>query len=267
MISLSNYYNPYFVLPQLTAEKVVIDSNKRAEERIQKFLQAQSPETAPDGDGFVAGLAVQEVQREDPEEILRKARAEAAEIVDAARKEADSFLKDAKKKASEMYEEQRREGFEEGNRQSREETERLRQELELDYQRRLDEYYDDYVKEYQRIEPDLVDTMIRVFDRIFGIQFEDKRPIILSLVDQTMRGAESAKQFMIRVSEANRSFLEEHIEELRSRVTADVEIHVASDAALTDEYCRIETEYGVYDCSIDTELSNLFRDIRSLCGS
>jgi flagellar biosynthesis/type III secretory pathway protein FliH len=30
--------------------------------------------------------------------------------------------------------------------------------------------------------------------------------------------------------------------------------------------CRIETEFGVFDCGLDTELKNLYKDIRSLCS-
>lgn len=268
MISLSNLLRQYFVAPQQDSESLVIDSNKLAEERIRKSLQeAGQPVAQADEDGFTAGLDAPEVEQEDPEEILAEAKAQAEAIVTAARAQADDFMSDAKSTADELYARRKEEGYADGQRQSQEENERLRTQLEEEYQNKINEYYAEYEKEYQRLEPELIDAMIQVFHKVFGVQFEDKRPIILNLVDQTMHGAESAKNFTIKVSEANRSYLEEHIEELRSNVAGDVEITVTSDAGLSEEFCRIETEYGVFDCSVDTEWSNLLKDIRLLCQS
>ena len=45
----------------------------------------------------------------------------------------------------------------------------------------------------------------------------------------------------------------------------DVVIDVINDMTLTDGACIIETETGVFDCGVDMVLSNLEKDIRSLC--
>ena len=46
----------------------------------------------------------------------------------------------------------------------------------------------------------------------------------------------------------------------------DVDIEVVNDMTLGAEDCIIETESGVFNCGIDMELSNLEKDIRSLCS-
>lgn len=266
MISLSNLLKQYFVMPPQPEDKLVIDSNKLAEKRIRESIRRDSgQEPVPAEDGFTAGLDAPEVEQEDPEEVLAKAKKEAESIVNAAKAEADNFLSEARDTADKLYARQKEEGYKDGQNQSREETEQLRAQLEQDYRNKVDEYYAEYEREYNRLEPELVDAMIQVFDRVFGVAFEDKRPIIIHLVDNVMHGAETAKSFIIRVSEKNRSFLEEHLEELHANVPGDVEINIASDAGLGEEFCRIETENGVFDCSIDTELSNLLADIRLLC--
>lgn len=265
MISLSNLLKQYYVVNQ-TAERIVIDSNERAEQRIRQSLQAQGFDGIGSEDGFSVGLDAPEVELESADQILSDAKEEAEAILLAAQAKADNLLSESRSNAESLYEAQRQAGYEDGIRAGQEEIDGLRKQLEEEYQQKEEQLLAEYEQELSRMEPDLVDSMIQVFDKVFHIQFEDKRPIILSLVNSTIHGAESAKHFHIQVSEKNRSYLEEHLDEIRGKVAHDVEISVASDTGMTEENCQIETEYGVFDCSIDVELANLIRDIRSLCS-
>jgi len=47
-------------------------------------------------------------------------------------------------------------------------------------------------------------------------------------------------------------------------VGKDVAIEFVKDNKLSDGQCKIETPYGVVDCGVDTQLSALLKDIRSL---
>ena len=76
----------------------------------------------------------------------------------------------------------------------------------------------------------------------------------------------SEKHFKIFSASENLPFLEENLPALREKLGSDVEVELMYDAALSSDGCRIETEYGVFDCGIDTELANIYKDIRSLCG-
>ena len=57
---------------------------------------------------------------------------------------------------------------------------------------------------------------------------------------------------------------EQHLEELQELTGQGVSIEFVHDNKLSDGQCQIETAFGVFDCSVDTELSNLMKDIRSL---
>ena len=53
-------------------------------------------------------------------------------------------------------------------------------------------------------------------------------------------------------------------EEIQGKVGAEVGLDIIADPLLNDSQCIIETDGGIFDCSIDTELDNLIREIRAL---
>ena len=58
--------------------------------------------------------------------------------------------------------------------------------------------------------------------------------------------------------------VEQSLDELQELTGQGVSIEFVHDNKLSDGQCQIETAFGVFDCSVDTELSNLMKDIRSL---
>ena len=64
----------------------------------------------------------------------------------------------------------------------------------------------------------------------------------------------------------NVSFLEEHKENILDYVGHDIELEIVPDYTLDENACVIETDSGIFDCSLDVQLDNLMKDIRSLCS-
>ncbi|MBQ8625760.1 MAG: flagellar biosynthesis/type III secretory pathway protein [Agathobacter sp.] len=118
----------------------------------------------------------------------------------------------------------------------------------------------------ETMESDIVDAIITVFNRVFDIQFDDKKQILLYLINNTLMNVEVGKEFHIRVSSANYKFIESHIGDIKEKIGNDVNIEIVNDMSLGAEDCIIETESGVFNCGIDMELANLEKDIRSLCS-
>ncbi|MBR5336916.1 MAG: flagellar biosynthesis/type III secretory pathway protein [Lachnospiraceae bacterium] len=125
--------------------------------------------------------------------------------------------------------------------------------LEEEYRNRLEE-----------MEPQVVSVVADIFEKVFSIQFEGKKEIILNLVRNAVDGIENSKEFLIKVPKENLQFIMEHKEELQDKVGQYVSIEIISDGELTDNQCIIETDSGVFDCSLDIQLENLVRDIKSL---
>ena len=87
-----------------------------------------------------------------------------------------------------------------------------------------------------------------------------------SYVEKLQRlGIDAEKNFVVRVAENNYKFIESHVADMKEKIGNDVSIDVVNDRNLGESDCIIETATGVYNCGIDMVLSNLEKDIRSLC--
>lgn len=191
--------------------------------------------------------------KEQAEQIISEANAEAVMIHDKASKDADTLREMARQEGYQN-------GYESAKQQADEELQAGREELA----RREQELQAQYEDAMAELEPKLLDTILTVFDEVFRMQFSGKREMLLHLVKNAMRGIRETRQYKVRVSEAEVSFLREHREELQEKVGEDVQIEIVMDPDLSESQCIIDADSGVYDCSLDVELDNLIRDLRSL---
>uniref|UniRef100_UPI004055AE25 FliH/SctL family protein n=1 Tax=Agathobacter sp. TaxID=2021311 RepID=UPI004055AE25 len=268
---MSNVFKQRYVL-NITSEKRVIDSDSyfQTNYKAQQGASFAQAETVPDG--FRAGIPMEvvEIQPEiTPEELLEEARLEASQIIDEAKSHAKSLKYEALQEAQKAYEEQKKAGFAEGHAEAaaRAETElnALKNQLYAEIEEksnRLDAEYDEKLK---AMESEVIDAIIMVFNKVFHIQFDNKKEILLYLVNDVLMNVDTGKEFRIRVSSENRKYLEEHIPEIKEKIGNDISIEVINDMGLTEEGCIIETDGGIFNCGIDMQLSNLEKDIRSLC--
>lgn len=217
-------------------------------------------------DGINAAVVTEIDVSAEKERLLEEAKLEADSILDKAKAEASRLLDEAKQRAQILYADNKSKGYEDGlaecQREFDEKEISLRQELS-DKESSLKSKYDAYSKE---LESDLIDAIIQVFNKVFKIQFDDKKDILFHLVENTMSNIEVGKEFRIHVAHSNYKFMMSHLAEIQERIGNDIDIEVVNDANLDTSGCFIETSFGVFDCGIDMELNNLVKDIRSLCS-
>ncbi len=261
----SNLVKQNYVITQ-SEEKRIINYNDLLEEKLKAFLKTQDGTQSQEGeaDGFTEGLPIAETI-EPERDYVAEAQAEAERILAEAQEQAEAILAEAKGKANALYDEHKAKGYKEGQSRLESEIASARQQLEQELGQRADALDADYEERFSTMESDLIDAIIQVFDRVFHIQFEQKREILLHLVTQTVRHTESGNTFRVRVSLDNRNYLEEHLDEILAQIGRNAVIEVIGDASFSDEDCRIEAESGVFDCGVDTQFLNLIKDIRSLC--
>lgn len=123
-----------------------------------------------------------------------------------------------------------------------------------------------YQEKHKNMERELVDVILDVFNKVFHVQFDGKKEILLHLIDNAIANIEDEKRFRIKVAGDNVSFLEEHKENILDYVGHDIELEIVPDYTLDENACVIETDSGIFDCSLDVQLDNLMKDIRSLCS-
>ena len=277
MISLSNLLKQCYVVNS-DGGKRIINSDQRLEKshfhnnevNIHKELPIM-----PKLDGISAvptGDPAQEIQniKAEAEKIrqvtLEVAKREAQSIIENAQVNAQQILQNAGEKANKLMQEQKQLGYAEGGKEKEEALEAQYREKEQELEARKQELESQYEQNINAMEGDIVDAVIQVYNKVFDIQFDDKKQLLLSLVKNTVSDIEIEKNFKIRVSEANYSFMKDNLDGLKSRVGQDIDIEVVNDNKMKDTDCQIETNFGIFDCGIDMELANLEKAIRSLCN-
>ena len=259
---MSNLYKSRFVINNNTGKRI-IDSNEKATERMEDYIRLKREEALADGE-FIEGLDAESVEVVEDAQELEEPHAEenvneeeqAQDILEAAKAEADQILEDAKMQAEEGQKEGYRSGQEQAMQEIEAEQNRLRG-LQEDLRR-------DYEAKCAELEPKLVDVITGVVEKVFQIQFTDQKNVLLYLVQNAIQNADGCREFRVHLGENSYAYVNEHKAELQQRVGEDLRIDVIEDAALTEEQCLIETEAGVFDCSVDVEMKNLIKEIKTL---
>ncbi len=182
-----------------------------------------------------------------------------------ARLDAEKITDEAKNRADLLFEQKKQQGYQEGVSKLQDEVLERKAQLQEEYDEMKQTLQTEFEAKLDTLEADMVDVMIRVFHKVFNIQFDNKKQILLHLIKDTLLGIDAGKNFIIRVTEDNYKFIESHVADIKEKIGNDVTIDVVNDMNLEENDCMIETATGVYNCGIDMVLSNLEKDIKSLC--
>lgn len=282
---MSNFYRGNYVVRGEQVKRVIntndmiaakmqaiIEEQKQAqrEEMIKKRQEALASGELDGEPEFTEGLFAQELELEtEPEpqiDYVAQAKEQAEQIISEANAEAVMIHDKALKDADMLREMGRQEGYQKGYESAVQQAEEKLCAGEEALARREQELQDQYDRAMAELEPKLLDTILTVFDEVFQMQFAGKREMLLNLVKNAIRGIRETRQYKIRVCESEVAFLREHKEELQEKVGEDVQIEIVMDPDLSASQCVIDADSGVYDCSLDVELDNLTRDLKSLCS-
>ena len=269
-----------------TQEKRTIDMNARADEFVRLFAEKHAKvlepeaEAAPDFQPGIAGLFAERIEEdelaatiaepevlqpslEEQEELLRL---QTEQILEDARKEVEQMLADANREAEEIrkqaYEKAEQKGYEAGRQKAEKDLENLKRQLEEEAQlNRMT-----YEKQVEELEPAFVEMVIALVKKLTGVVLEDRRAIILHLLEQALTGVEASSSYLIHVSAEDYDVVESKKAELAWKLKEGAALEIIEDRMLHKGQCIIETESRIFDCSIDTQLKNLTSDLKLLAG-
>lgn len=268
-------------------DKCVIDSNGRVAERIEEFharqRELESSRVSEDGeDDFVSGLEVGEADAqagaetgEDGAPIIKAASAQAPDL-DAVREEAEQILEDARMQAEQIKEDAKAEmdslrrqtldraeknGYDDGYQRGLAEADEMKQKLGEERQR-LEEEYSRMIDE---LEPKFIETITEVYSHLFQTDLSDNRDILVHLVDSALRKVESSRTFLVHVSSEDYPYVNMQKQALaEGPVGGKGILEIVEDIALSKGDCLIETDGGIFDCGIGTQLEELTKKLRVL---
>ena len=277
----SNLYKCGWVTVQ-EKDTRVIDNNALLEQKLSAVLHAASisdtEEILPGDDGFEDGLDAEKVdallgsdegvikgnlqaERDALLEEIENARTELA----AVKEQADAMIEDAKSQIGAMqmkaYEEAKSQGYQEGERLGRQEADAQINEY-LDKKKQLE---DEYEKKIEELEPEFIETLTGIYEHIFKVDLTRYRDLVANLLVNAMQNIENTRNFLVHVSKEDYEGVMADKDRIRAEAGGNsVSVEFVEDATLSRSQCLIETENGIYDCSLDTQLSELSRKLKLL---
>ena len=259
----------------------VIDYNELIRKKMQTIMESRNNEM--DADGFISGLHADIVEElisddntadartDDSSEgehqaaaSLENINAEAEKIIEDARLQAEQIIADANKNAAAAFEEAKQNGYYEGNAAAQEEADKKQEQLEAEYNNRKKELEQEYNELKEKVEPQLVEVITDVFRKVTGVVAEDNQQIILHLINDVMHNADGSRDYVIKVSPEDYKFLVNNQGKIYCAMSREVNIDIVEDAGLERNQCMIETNTGIFNCSLDIELNNLIKNIKLL---
>ncbi len=248
-------------------DKRVINSNEIIAQKIKELAEAEKyVDSEGYDDEFSENIDADKVEKllADKQEALETSKEEAEHIIEDANAQAEQILNNAQQEVEELknqaYAQGEKQGYDDGYRKGLGELEALKQEVATE-KLQLEETYQ---KQLTEMEPQLVDALINVFENVFSIQFSEKKDFIVHLLQSSFSKIDSSKEYLIRVSREDYPYLQEHREDIVSELPQTASVEFVEDLTLNKNQCLIETDGGVFDCSLDTQMESLIRDLRML---
>lgn len=166
--------------------------------------------------------------KEEGKQILDRAEDEARAIVEKAESEADSIRGRA-----------RAEGYEEGIAKLNE--------LALQFQesRRL---------MFEESRDEILRLAVKIAGKILGRELESNDNAFTDLVMRAMRGIQGESRVQVRVNPSDMKKIQKDRKRLVEEVGQGREIELVEDAKVSEGGCVIETDLGIIDAQLETQL-------------
>lgn len=269
-------------------EKIVIDTNALIAQKLEAlsgdtfytaadpdvYMDQGVPETEDDGlselfgettpgGGFKPGIQADPIEliKEDsgpsPEELLAEAREEIAQMQqDAARQieqQRETALAEAK-----------REGYDAGYREGMHQVEQIKEEL-AETQRQMTS---DYEQKLSELEPLFIEKLTGIYEHIFKVNMMSDKQVLLYLAENVIRNVEGNREFFVHVSKEDYAAVNMQKKQLEAAAAgANTSVEVVQDTTLSESECMIETDGGIFDCGLGTQLAELKKQLLLLAYS
>lgn len=207
----------------------------------------------------------------EPSKIIKgqvasdEAAIEASLILDRAREESEQIKANAE---ADGYEKGLKAGYDDGLARAAKEFEEKIDELKADYDRQVADIKAQYEALKQGLEPMLVDKLSHIYEQVIGINLKGDKDALLFLLSHALEDMDSNRSYMIHLSRFDYDNVSARKEELSKAVGIALDsLEFIEDNTLAANGCLIECEGGIFDCSLDTQLTLLSKQLRVLASS
>jgi type III secretion protein L len=106
-------------------------------------------------------------------------------------------------------------------------------------------------------EETMLHLSVRVAEKIIGEELKLSPETIVSIVREALKGTRAGKHLSIQVNEAEAQQVRARLDRLREAIGVSSEIEIVSSASVRPGGCVIESELGIIDARLETQLKCL----------
>ena len=268
----------------------IIDNNELANKKIEEFqeqelkrqraMMAEDEGLSSEGEensDFSPGINMEQLDQltedqsilcapnEDPQFDMEAMQAEIDFKLQQASEQAEAIINDAQNQAEGIkqgaIEQGHQEGYDAGYQEGMAAVESLKADIEAQREG-LEKEYQMLVDE---LEPEMVDVLTQIYEHVLGIELRDDKGIILHLLKNTLSRIEPGNDLIVHVSSDDYDEVMDEKEALNACVTSpNTTMEIIEDPLLKENECMIESDSGVFDCSLGVELSEISRKLKLL---
>ncbi len=268
MISLSNLIKSSSVIA-LDQLKQLYWLNKHAAEQVtvtEEIIEEAGPdeETISIRDQIISDAQI------FAEERIREAGEQSEQMLAKAEADIDAWWLEKRLEDERHSEASRQAGFEQGYAEGQAHAE---QALRQEWESRLEEAnavlksaYEMREQIIQEAEPFLVELSISISEKVIGRQLSEAPDMALELIRKALSRRREQGVIALCVAPGQLAFVQAAREELNLVIDSQAELQIIPDATVKDFGCVIRSAYGSIDARIDTQLSEIKRELVQLAN-
>lgn len=213
------------------------------------------------------------------EQIIADAMAAAEARIKEAAEECEKMLQDAEQQIEVWWLEKRnedeqlkqlhkQEGYEAGFQQGLEEAHaKVEQQWEQNLSEAssiLKEAYRTREQIIQEAEPFIVELSCSIAEKVIDKQLSLEPDMVLDIITRTLSRRREQGEIILCVAPSSLSFVQAAREELNATIDSQAELVIIPDATVKDHGCVIRSKFGSIDARIDTQLSEIKRELLNI---
>lgn len=261
-------------------EEAAASSNASVEEAIAEAMLQDAELEGLDIDDESPGLSVDTSElaglppdgdsglKQAADNLLQSANKEAEDIINRAHDEAEKLRGEAYDEAESIKNSAREEGYqsgyEDGKNEALGEYESKTNELDSKINEVSKELADKKEELIKETEKQMVDWLCKMIPHITGVSIDGFGDVLMYMINSAMRELEDSRNFIIKVSTADYNNVIEHKDEIYGALNPGINMEIFEDVKLQDLQCLIETDNGIIDIGLDTQLNNLTKALRMM---
>lgn len=187
------------------------------------------------------------------------------ELVEQAQMEANAIVEEAqervRRQADEAYQNAYNEGFEKGQNDSYLQQQQLMEAHEQQMRKELEALTYERQNVQKLIEPEMVQIIVELVEKMIGVQAIDPE-VILFLIRAGFTEMDGSGDLIVKVSFEDYETVMANKEQLDEQFSEKISLEILRDGSLSKNECLIEADMGTINCSLDTQVQNLMKELK-----